>query len=130
VWELRRGGGARDERSSDLQLMGITPERALAWLAEQDEAPPALDGQAGDERPGDPLHIWPENWPALRVWMRLQTQWHQSPTGRLAGLRYPEAERQVQRLMPGASQAQQDQVFEHLQDMELAALEALDDRSS
>lgn len=115
----------RDERVDDLRRMGISPEDARAWLADQDETPPAVDGQAGDEQPGDPLQIWPENWPALRAWMRLQTQWHQGPTGRMTGLRYPEAEHQVQRLMRGATPEQQDQVMEHLQEMEHAALEAL-----
>lgn len=125
MWELRRGGGVRDERVDDLQRMGINAEQAQAWLAGQDEGPPAADGQAGEAEPGGPLHIWPENWPALRAWMRLQTQWHLGPTGRMVGLRYPEAERQVQRLMPGATQVQLDEVMEHLQEMEHAALEAL-----
>lgn len=123
--ELRRGGG-RDERQGDLQRLGIGPEMAQAWLEAQDETAPSTDGAEADTPPGAALSIWPENWPCLGAWMRLQTQWHLGPSGRMAGLRYPEAERQVQRLMPGASQAELDTVMGHLQQMEHAALEALD----
>lgn len=122
-----RRAGQQDERQDDLQRMGIAGAQAQAWLAEQDGSSNPDDGAAGDEQPGDPLQMWPENWPALQAWLRLQTQWHLSPTGHLQGLRHDAAEAMVARLMRGASQAEQDQVFMHLVDMEQAAVEALDD---
>jgi len=32
------------------------------------------------------FEVWPENWPALELFMRCQTQWHWHPNGRRAGL--------------------------------------------
>lgn len=44
-------------------------------------APGDLDGAAE-------VAVWPDNWPAIRVFAALQTQWHVAPNGRLLGLRY------------------------------------------
>ena len=36
------------------------------------------------------FEVWPENWPALELFMRCQTQWHWRPDGRRGGLIYSE----------------------------------------
>jgi hypothetical protein len=41
-----------------------------------------------DPEQNEPGHfeVWPENWPAVELFMRCQTQWHWRPDGRRAGL--------------------------------------------
>lgn len=117
---------APDQLRADLQDFGLDPAAAQAWLDGLGEAPAVQDGAAGDEQPGDPLQVWPENWPALRAWLKLQTQWHLSPSGRLQGLRLDAAELTVARLLRGQPQAELDRVMDHLVEMEHAAVEALD----
>lgn len=68
------------------------------------------------------MWVWPENHAVHRLFMGLQTQWHTNPlSGELQGLRYDAADVVLRRLAlkkPG-------EVFEHLQEMERAALVAL-----
>ena len=121
-----RRGWQPDERGDDLARLGVDAAQAQAWLAAQDGDDEPEDGAAGDEQPGEPLQVWPENWLALQAWLRLQTQWHLAPSGQLVGLRHDAAEAMVARLMRDASQAERDRVMLHLVDMEQAAVEALD----
>jgi len=107
--------------------MGLDPSLAQAWLADQDQAGDPDDGADCDEQPGGTLAVWPENWPALRVWQLLQTQWHLTPSGHMQGLRYDAADVVIVRTLRGASITEQDQVFAHLVEMEHAAVEALDE---
>ena len=44
---------------------------------------------AGQNEP-DQFEVWPENWPALELFMCCQTQWHWRPDGRRGGLIYSE----------------------------------------
>lgn len=37
--------------------------------------------------PSEDFEVWPENWPALEMWCRVQTQWRTS-TGGAIGLDY------------------------------------------
>lgn len=34
------------------------------------------------------FEVWPENWPAISLFLRCQTQWLRCPDGRLSGLHY------------------------------------------
>lgn len=38
--------------------------------------------------PPKPFQVWPENWPAVELFLRCQTQWRLGPYGRV-GLDYP-----------------------------------------
>jgi len=146
----RRGGRPRSAPGADLQRMGVPADEAQAWLAAQTpddtapgddpDAPGTRDGdecgnECGDDSgdicgqpPGAPLAVWPENWPVLRVWMRLQTQWREAtwlgqPTGVLLGLRYQAAGAVIARCLRGSSPQAQDTVFEQLQEMEHEAVQ-------
>lgn len=115
-----RRGQVNDERADDLDRMGVDAATARAWLAASDEGDPA---ELQDDEPADePLHVWPENWPVLRLWMRLQTQWHRRPDGGMDGLRRDAADIQLRR----ARLSNEDEVWEHLLQMEHAAMEAQD----
>ena len=129
----RRRGQQRDERQDDLQRMGLPADQAQAWLAGQgvdtDDDSARDDGAECDQPPGAPLAVWPDNWPVLQVWQRLQTQWRETtwrglPTGGLDGLRYGAADVVIARTLRASSQAEQDRVFDQLLQMEHAAVEA------
>lgn len=73
-----------------------------------------------DEVP--PVQVWPENVPAVRVFVAMQTQWHAGMGGR-TGLIYaslPEVWRRL-RIPP----AERDAIFSDLQWLEAAALQAM-----
>lgn len=118
----------RDEGLSDARRFGLDAGQVQALLLEQadDSTAPDDDGTDCHASPGGPLLVWPDNATCLRAWLRLQTQWHLGPTGRLVGLRLDAAEQVVARLMRGQPQHLQDEVIDHLQEMEQAALEAMD----
>ena len=109
-----------DQRHADLTQMGVSAEAAQAWMVAQEiegepDAPPGLT--AGTE----PLAVWPENWPVLGLFLRLQTQWVKGPDGGLQGLRYEAAAAAMSMLdMPDRAST-----FDHLVQMEHAALEAI-----
>lgn len=124
-----------DERHDDLHRMGVPSGHARAWLAAQapddtsTDDPAATDGHECHQPPGAPLAVWPENWPVLHVWLRLQTQWREAtwcglPTGVLLGLRYGAAELVIARTLRGHPPDAQDRVFAQLLEMEHAAVEA------
>jgi hypothetical protein len=43
----------------------------------------------GSQAPKE-FEVWPENWPAVDLFIRCQTQWHWRPDGRRGGLIYSE----------------------------------------
>lgn len=100
--------------------MGMSQEQAQAWIESQEPTPePGLAGAPG----GGPLHVWPENWPVLGLFLRLQTQWVRGPMGQHQALRYEAAEAAMNMLgLP-----KRDELFTHLVEMEHAALEAFDE---
>jgi hypothetical protein len=60
-------GGVKDETPDDAAALGVIfPDEAV---------------QSGD------FEVWPENWPAVEMWLRIQTQWRTSVSG-IVGLDY------------------------------------------
>lgn len=97
--------------------MGVGDAEARAFIAAQE---PLLDN--GLPQPGaEPTVVWPENWPALGLFLRLQTQWNYWPDGRRQGLRYEAMESAIN--LQGLSN--RAEVFDHLVEMQHEALEAL-----
>ena len=76
---------------------------------------------ACSEMESPPFEVWPENWPVIELWCRVQTQWRVAPMGGLLGLDY-QAVDMVLRLT-GAEQPLE--LFDDLREMERAALEAM-----
>lgn len=109
-----------DERQAELEKLGVGAEEAAAWLAEQD---PEEEAEEGPDT-AKPLVIWPENWPVLQLFMRLQTQWRFSGEGKLQGLRYDAAEIVMRQLR----MKKRRRLFDQLQEMEREALEAWDEQ--
>lgn len=91
--------------------MGLAEEQIDAYLSE-----------IGDEAPAD-LAVLPENWDAVRLFMRLQSQWKVAPMGGLIGLDYAAAE-VVMRLLRIEDAAG---TFARLQTMEYACLSGDED---
>lgn len=92
--------GGRDETDEALAAMGLKRE-------------------AGQE---DTLTVWPENWQPLSVFISLSTQWRIAPTGRRYGLDYAAIQPTLRLL--GVARAEWPGIFEALQIMEAAFLEA------
>lgn len=68
------------------------------------------------------MEIEPDAWPAVQLWLRVQTQWRVVGMGSAIGLDYPA----VFAVMDRAKIADPDgRLFEDLQVMEIAALRAL-----
>lgn len=65
----------------------------------------------------------PENWDAVRAFMRLQSKWDVSPMGVPMGIKYDAAEIVMRRLKV----ADEDATFWRLQAMEFAVLNGDDD---
>lgn len=108
-----------DQRHIELTQMGYSEEQARQWIAAQEPEPDPDATQAG----GEPTPVWPQNWPALGLFLRLQTQWVRGMDGQPTGLRYEAVEAAINLLgLPDKAQ-----VFDHLVEMEHAALEALND---
>lgn len=84
-----------------------------AWIA----AHTAATQDEADET--GPLVVWPENWAAVDLFLRLQSQWRVTPSGRLGGLRYDAVEAVMR--MTGARKRRR--LFGELQDMEHAVIE-------
>lgn len=80
-----------------------------------------IDALLTDELPED-FEVLPENWDAVRTFMRLQSQWKVAPMGGLIGLDYAAVE-VVMRLLRIADT---ESTFARLQAMEYAALEDSD----
>lgn len=115
--------------------MGWSLAQARAWLAQQElddgdgtaqDPDPDCDGAVCAADPSAPLAIWPANGAVLGVWMRLQSQWRTGPRGDmdLQGLRYADAHLVIERTLRRLDEAERDEVFAQLIEMEHAALEA------
>lgn len=117
-----------DQRVEDLVRLGMDRTDAQAWLDSQEMEPEPEElgaGDADDESdPCGPFVVWPENWQAVELFMRLQTKWQWRPDGRRDGICYLQAEA-VMRLL---KMKKQRRLFVQLQEMERAALEALDEQ--
>jgi hypothetical protein len=68
------------------------------------------------------FRVWPENWEAVMMFIKLQTQWRAGPRG-FIGLDY----RAVEWLFSLYAPAQPRELLEDLQTMELAFLMELQD---
>lgn len=99
------GGGVKDETGDDLAVMGAAPEITQA---------------VGDAGPKDDFEVLEENWPAVSLFMRLQTQWVPSMGG-LLGLNY----QSVQWLFTIDGIENQREMLDDLQLMEITALQTL-----
>lgn len=99
------GGGVKDETADDLAVMGAAPEIAEAVQ----EASPTLD-----------FEVFEENWQAVSMFMRLQTQWVPAMGG-VAGLNY----QSVDFLFRIEGIENQREMLADLQVMEVAALQIL-----
>lgn len=119
--ELRRGRAA-DERPQDLQrVAGVSLQEARAWIEAQDPEGPASEAPDLTR----PLAVWPCNWPVLQLFLRLQTQWSKAPNGRPEGLNYPAVQARMWGLNVG--EAERTRLWDELDDMEHAVLEAWDE---
>lgn len=117
-----RTGEVQDLRHLELQKMGITAEAAAAWVASQE---PEAAEEGGDTlvQASGPHEVWPDNWPALRLFLQVQTQWRWAPSGRPVGLAYQGVESAMRlRRLPNRTE-----LFEQLVEMEHAAIEAWTD---
>jgi hypothetical protein len=99
------GGGVKDETSDDLAVMGAAPEIAQAMQ----ETSPTHD-----------FEVLEENWQAVSMFMRLQTQWVPMMGG-VAGLNY----QSVEFLFRIEGIENQREMLADLQAMEIAALQVM-----
>lgn len=114
VASLRRGR-VDDQRGAELRRLGVAADQVQQWLAAQEP-----DDDSNASRDLEPLLVWPENGPVVRLWMQLESQWHSLPNGALDGLRWDAARTaiELQRLKKPR------RLFRQLLEMEQAALEA------
>jgi hypothetical protein len=110
-----------DHSHVDLTNMGVPADQAQAWLAAQQ--PEDQHAEGTDEGDGQPLAVWPENWPALGLFLRLQTQWVKDAAGHREGLRHESIESALNLKVRDADE--RSKLYDHLVEMEHAALEAL-----
>lgn len=66
--------------------------------------------------------MWPENWPAFSVFVRVRTQWRTGPRG-VIGLDYGVIYRELDRMHLGPDRY--DQLMDDLRVLEAAALEEI-----
>lgn len=93
-------------------------ESAPAQAAEGDVIGAALVAAIRRDQENREVEIWPENWPAFRIFSRLSTQWRtdmSGPTGLCYEAVYPLIDRQ--NLPPD----EWEQMFDDVQVMERAA---------
>lgn len=66
------------------------------------------------------FYLWPENEPAFRLWLAVQTQWLFKPDGARAGLNYPGVK--VEMEMRGVRKKGREQLWSLVKVMEHACL--------
>jgi hypothetical protein len=93
---------------SDAVVLGIEP-------------PPDYGNRATDD-----FEVWPENWDAVQMFLRCQTQWRTAGMGGVLGLDYVA----VSWLLRLYRVRDQRAVLEDLQTMEAAVLEAMAEKGS
>ena len=76
--------------------------------------------------PSDDYEVWPENWEAVQMFLRCQTQWRTAGMGGVLGLDYVA----VSWLLRLYRVRDQRAVLEDLQTMEAAVLEAMAEKGS
>lgn len=114
-------GEPDDQRQDQAAQLGLDPETARAWIAsQQTEEEAQADPDDFWAGPGEPFPVWPENWPAMQVWMTLQGSWHRTWRGRLLGLRWGEVEAVI-RL---GRMRRPRRLLQHLREMQAAAVAA------
>ncbi len=64
--------------------------------------------------------VWPENWPALALFLACRTQWHYAPMGQRIGLDYCQVEAAMN--MQGKTWTERPTLFDELQLIEYGAL--------
>ena len=102
---LARQGAGADDTDRDLEAFGA-PESVRKRIEKDDE-----------------FLVLPENWTALEAFMRCQTQWRIAPNGQLSGLDYSG----VSIVLGYMSEHEQSDLFEQIQILERAYLEAIYD---
>jgi hypothetical protein len=86
-------------------------------------APPEVVAELQEHGAAEEFDVLPENWPTVMMWLRVQTQWRVAGLGGAIGLDYTAVEAAMRMLrVPNRAE-----VFDGLQVMELAALEAMKD---
>lgn len=107
-----------DRAHLDLTTMGVSDEEARLWIEAQR---PEGEDEGADQR--GPFSVWPENWEALGLFLRLQTQWLRDSWGKRLGLRYEAMHAAMQ--MAGLKRDARARLFDQLVEMEQAAVEVL-----
>lgn len=79
-------------------------------------------GMQPDDFRGPPVAVWPENVPAVRLFLAMDTQWHSGMSGR-TGMVYASLPEVWQRLR--VPREDRDALFDDLMLMERAALIAM-----
>jgi len=82
-------------------------------------------GYEPEDFEGDDFAVWPENWPVIRLFTAVQTQWRMSGMGGPTGLDYPAVFATMDRLLRNETQERKDALFADLQVVERAALEEM-----
>lgn len=82
--------------------------------------------EASDFEDEEGLDVWPENWAAVRLFGRLQTQWAVGGMGGLVGLRYEAIEPACR--LSGVKKRDRPALFDAIRVMEEAAMEVLNAR--
>lgn len=101
-----------------LRVVGVPEDEARRRVAEQlDEA------EADSPAPGGEVGVLPENWPAVRVFLALGTQWRMAPMGGACGMDYGPIPGVL--VMMGLRRREWPSIFERLRVMEQAALEVI-----
>ena len=95
--------------------MGVSEAEARAFIASQQP-----EGEAADDAAAGPFEVWPENWPTVSLFLRLQTQWMRDEQRRPLGMRH-EA---MQAAMAMMKLDDTPRLYDELVQMEQAALEA------
>ena len=80
-----------------------------------------------DDVEGEPLGVWPENWPIVNLFSRLSTQWRVGFSGP-TGLDYGAAWLLIDRMR--LPDAEADEMFDGVQVMERAAMDAMNENRS
>lgn len=104
-----RGGVDTSEAHKDLEAFGA-PKELIEKLAEE-------------SKPKD-FEIWPENWKAVEVFMRLHTQWKYGAMGGVIGLDYSS----LPFIFEMLEVDNKKETFQSIQIMENAALEVLNEK--
>jgi hypothetical protein len=97
----------------------------VGGVIDETQSDAAAFGLALPEQPSIDCEVWPENWPAVEMFLRCQTQWRTTMNG-LLGLDYG-AVAWILRLYEVEDPRA---LLEDLQVMEAAALMILNERSS